>query len=68
MNKDYVRIDASCINCDMCVPECPSDSIAMEGKHYQINNETCILCEDYYPAPNCIDVCPIGSVDIFKAD
>lgn len=72
-NIDKVVIDSSCINCDMCVPECPSDSIAFpvdeqgnKGKHYQINNDTCILCEDYYPTPNCIDVCPIGSVELTK--
>ncbi len=57
-----VHIDDSCINCDMCVPECPSDSITMDGKHYQINADTCIRCEHYYDSPNCIEVCPIDSV------
>ena len=61
-----VRIDASCINCDMCVPECPSDSIAMDGKHYQINSDTCIRCEHYYDSPNCVEVCPIDSVIVDK--
>jgi len=59
-----VRIDESCINCDMCVPECPSDSIAMDDKHYQINADTCIRCEHYYDSPNCEAVCPLGSVVI----
>ncbi len=59
---EFVWIDDSCINCDMCVPECPSDSIHMQGKHYQINEQTCIRCEHYYPSPTCIEVCPIGSV------
>lgn len=57
-----VDIDSSCINCDMCVPECPSDAIEMGSIHYHINNDTCIRCEDYYAAPNCIEICPIGSV------
>lgn len=58
----FVDIDSSCINCDMCVPECPSDAIEMGAVHYHINNDNCIRCEDYYAAPNCIEICPIGSV------
>ena len=57
--NEFVWIDDYC---DMCVPECPSDSIHMQGKHYQINEQTCIRCEHYYASPTCIEVCPIGSV------
>lgn len=64
---EFVWIDDSCINCDMCVPECPSDAIHMDSGamgtgHYQINEQTCIRCEHYYPSPTCIEVCPIDSV------
>lgn len=62
--SEFVWIDDSCINCDMCVPECPSDSIHMIGRYYQINEQTCIRCEHYYQSPTCIEVCPIGSVRI----
>ncbi|WP_331346642.1 4Fe-4S dicluster domain-containing protein [Cellvibrio sp. UBA7661] len=57
-----LEIDGSCINCDMCVPECPSDAIAMGERHYVINIDTCIRCEGYYPSPTCVAVCPIDSV------
>lgn len=59
---EYLWINDECINCDMCVPQCPSESIAFEGKHYQINPATCIGCEDYYHTPTCIDVCPIDCI------
>lgn len=67
-DDQYLWIDDSCINCDMCVPECPSDSIAMATKHYQINPDTCIRCRDYYPSPTCIEVCPLDSVQILPIE
>ncbi len=57
-----VWIDESCINCDMCVPECPSEAISMGQVHYQIDNAQCILCEGFYERETCIAVCPLGSV------
>lgn len=57
-----VWIDDSCINCDMCVPECPSEAITMGATHYEINTGVCILCRDYYAHETCIAVCPLGSV------
>lgn len=57
-----VWIDDSCINCDMCVPECPSEAISMGAVHYQIDTEQCILCEGFYERETCIAVCPLGSV------
>lgn len=62
--QEYLWITAECINCDMCVPQCPSESITAAGKQVQINPATCIACEDYYPLPTCIDVCPIDCIVI----
>ena len=64
--KPSLAIDDSCINCDMCVPECPSNSIYMGDKHYHIETQTCILCENYYAQPKCIEVCPIDSIAFNK--
>ena len=64
--NEYLWINDECINCDMCVPQCPSESIAMAEKHYQINPATCIGCEDYYHTPTCIDVCPIDCSLVLK--
>lgn len=61
-------IDDSCINCDMCAPECPNDAIAMaEVGHYVIDTEACTECEGFYEQPSCIEVCPIGSVAVIPS-
>ncbi|EKE87076.1 4Fe-4S binding protein [Idiomarina xiamenensis] len=59
-----IVINEVCINCDMCVPECPTEAIGMGPQHYQIEQNLCVECEGYYPQPNCYAVCPIDAVDI----
>lgn len=55
-------IEVSCINCDMCVLECPNEAISMGPLHYQVNPERCTECIGYYDKPTCIEVCPIDCV------
>ncbi|WP_019674493.1 YfhL family 4Fe-4S dicluster ferredoxin [Arsukibacterium perlucidum] len=55
-------IEASCINCDMCVPECPNEAISMGVKHYQVDPQLCTECIGYYDKPTCIAVCPIDCI------
>jgi ferredoxin len=62
-----LEIDDSCINCDMCVPECPNEAIAMDGAHYQIDPDQCTECEGFYDSPTCIAVCPLDSIGHIKA-
>lgn len=57
-----ITIDSSCINCDMCVPECPQDAIFIGQQHYQIDEDLCVQCEGFYDKPTCVDVCPIAAV------
>jgi len=57
-------IDVSCINCDMCVPECPNVAIVMGEKHYEVVPELCTECEGFYDKPTCIAVCPIDCVEL----
>lgn len=57
-------IEVSCINCDMCVPECPNAAISMGPLHYQVNPELCTECIGYYEQPTCIEVCPIDCVTL----
>ena len=52
-------IKDSCINCDMCEPECPNQAISM-GKHiYEIDPALCTECKGHYDVPTCQSVCPI---------
>ena len=55
-------IQSSCINCDMCEPECPNEAIAMGAEIYQINPDKCTECVGHYDEPQCVAVCPIDCV------
>jgi ferredoxin len=55
-------IEVSCINCDMCVPECPNNAISMGSKHYEVDPTLCTECVGYYDKPTCIAVCPIDCI------
>mgnify|MGYP002619492584 CR=1 FL=1 len=60
-------IEPSCINCDMCVPECPNQAIFMGAQHYQVDPALCTECEGYYKTPTCIAVCPLDCIELQDA-
>ena len=39
-----VWIEAVCINCDMCAPECPNTAIYRGEQHYQVDADLCTEC------------------------
>ncbi|PRO70414.1 YfhL family 4Fe-4S dicluster ferredoxin [Alteromonas gracilis] len=55
----------SCINCDMCEPECPNSAISVGNNVYEIDANRCTECVGHYDAPTCVAVCPI---DVVKPD
>ncbi|MFQ6370175.1 YfhL family 4Fe-4S dicluster ferredoxin [Shewanella sp. YIC-542] len=55
-------IDDSCINCDMCEPECPNQAITMGEEIYMIDPERCTECVGHYDKPTCVSVCPIDCI------
>lgn len=57
-------IDDTCINCDMCEPECPNQAISMGEEIYFIDPERCTECVGHYDKPTCVSVCPIDCIDI----
>lgn len=57
-------IDDSCINCDMCEPECPNQAITMGEEVYEIAPNLCTECVGHYDKPTCISVCPIDCIAI----
>lgn len=61
-----LMITEYCINCDMCVPECPNNAISFSdiNKNYYINQDSCTECRGYYIQPNCQKVCPINKAII----
>ena len=62
--NSVARIDDSCIHCDLCVPECPSDAIHYESKCYTVDEQLCVLCKGYYTSPNCISICPVRAMEV----
>lgn len=56
-------IDDSCINCDMCEPECPNQAISMGDEIYEIDPNLCTECVGHYDKPTCVSVCPIDCID-----
>ena len=57
-----LKILDDCINCDMCVPECPNEAIHMGESIYQINVDNCTECVGHYDQPTCVSVCPIDCI------
>jgi len=57
-----LKILESCINCDMCVPECPNDAITLGKEIYEIDVSKCTECIGHYDKPTCVSVCPIDCV------
>ncbi|WP_412503654.1 YfhL family 4Fe-4S dicluster ferredoxin [Shewanella indica] len=55
-------IDDSCINCDMCEPECPNQAITMGEEIYEIDPARCTECVGHYDNPTCVSVCPIDCI------
>lgn len=58
----------SCINCDLCVLECPNDAISPGLNIYIIDANLCTECEGYYDDPQCVPVCPVDSIIPLLAD
>ena len=55
-------ITDQCINCDMCLAECPNQAIFEGNKIYEIDTERCTECVGFYERQTCVDVCPIACI------
>ena len=55
-------IDESCINCDVCEPECPNEAISQGEIIYEINPDLCTECVGHYDTPQCVAVCPVDCI------
>lgn len=55
-------ITEQCINCDMCLAECPNQAIFESEKFYEIDSARCTECVGFYDRQTCVDVCPIECI------
>ena len=57
-------ITTACINCDMCLPECPNEAIFEGQKVYEIDVARCTECVGFYEYQTCMAVCPIDCIEV----
>ena len=55
-------ITDQCINCDMCLPECPNEAIYEGEQVYEIDVVRCTECVGFYDYQTCVSVCPIECI------
>lgn len=55
-------ITEACINCDMCLAECPNQAIFEGEKYYEIDAARCTECVGFYDHQTCVAVCPIDCI------
>jgi len=53
-----IKIKDNCINCYLCIPLCPVDSIFIDNGKFYINNGTCVGCHI------CYEVCDFDAISI----
>ena len=57
-------ISDECINCDVCLPECPNDAIYQGEIIYEITAERCTECVGHFDQPTCVEICPVDCIAI----
>lgn len=55
-------ITDDCINCDVCLPECPNQAITEGELIYEINPDRCTECVGHFDVPQCQEVCPVTCI------
>ncbi len=59
-----LMITDQCINCDVCVPECPNQAIYMGSEIYEIDPHKCTESVGQFDEPQCGQVCPVACIPI----
>ena len=57
-----LQITEDCISCDVCVAECPNESISSGDPAFVIDAAKCTECVGFFDAPQCVDVCPVDAI------
>jgi len=59
-----LKINALCINCDVCAPACPNGAITQGAVIYEIAPARCTECVGHFAEPQCVVVCPVECIDL----
>ncbi len=55
-------INSDCINCDVCVAECPNQAISEGPDIYLIDPQRCTECVGHHDESQCVAVCPVNCI------
>ena len=55
-------INAECINCAACEPECPNSAITAGDEIFIVNADKCTECVGHYDESQCIAACPVDCI------
>ena len=58
-----LKINALCVNCDVCEPACPNQAISQGEEIYVIDPARCTECVGHFDEPQCVVVCPVECID-----
>lgn len=63
----YIIIKEDCIDCRLCVPECPDQGISRneETGEYLVDKNSCTECIELKHS-QCADICPVDCIVIDK--
>ncbi|MEC8849973.1 MAG: YfhL family 4Fe-4S dicluster ferredoxin [Pseudomonadota bacterium] len=59
-----LKITQDCINCDVCEPVCPNNSIFQGIEIYEIDPNLCTECVGHFDTPQCQQVCPVDCIPL----
>ena len=59
-----LKIIDTCINCDVCEPECPNHAISQGPEIYVIDPALCTECVGHFDKPQCQQVCPVDCIPL----
>lgn len=69
----YIIDKEMCIDCRLCVPECPDGGISItefldKPYEYEIDGDKCTECIEHNKKSKCLDVCPVDCIVIGKVE
>ena len=59
-----LKILDTCINCDVCTPECPNEAISMGPEIFEIDPARCTECVGHFDESQCVVVCPVECIEL----
>ena len=56
-----LKINADCIACAACMPDCPNEAISEGTGIYVIDPNRCTECVGFLDSSQCVAICPVDA-------